>query len=290
MIAVCLTAVASGCRLSVWDGPISRSLASSRTLCQQGVSAMDYEQMDRAEKLLGQAVRACPANGEARRHYAEALWKQGSREKAIAQLVEAIRQGNEDAEIYVTLAQMRLELGQRDAARSAAERAVDLDPKLAPAWGVRAQIARLDGNASDALAYYQRAMGLAPDDRELRLAVAELYLDGQHPQRALATLQSLADTYTPGEEPAAVLRYEGIAYMAMSRFDEAADVFAQAAGRGEPDPELLCRLGEAQLLAGRPDHAADSARRALELNPNYADGRALQDRIDVAWGLQPVQR
>ena len=36
-----------------------------------------------------------------------------------------------------------------------------------------------------------------------------------HPERALETLQSLADCYTPAEEPQQVLYLSGLAYLAL---------------------------------------------------------------------------
>ena len=45
--------------------------------------------------------------------------------------------------------------------------------------------------------------------------VAELYRQLNQPERALQTLQLLAETYSPGEEPADCLYLTGLAYVAL---------------------------------------------------------------------------
>ena len=71
--------VLTGCRLPGWEGPVSRSLADCRRLSQQGVVALDRGQQEKAETLLAKAVAACPVDAEARRRYAEALWRRGAK-------------------------------------------------------------------------------------------------------------------------------------------------------------------------------------------------------------------
>ena len=108
------------------------------------------------------------------------------------------------------------------------------------------------------------------------LEVAELYRQMNQPQRALETLQNLADTYnTPAEEPQQVLYLMGLAYVALHRYDDGVQSFAAAAGRERPTPEILYRLAEAQWLAGHPAEAAATAQRVLALDPQHQPSREL---------------
>jgi tetratricopeptide (TPR) repeat protein len=272
-----------GCRLPGWDGPISRSLAASRQLSQQGQAAMEGNRWREAESLLAQSVKTCPDDPDARRHYGEALWHRGAKTEAVAQLLEASQHAPEDAELRVRIAEMQLELGHVDMASRTAQLALDLDPKLASAWAVRGRVKRAREQLRPALADLHHALSLDPGNRAVQLEVAELYRQLNEPQRALVTLQNLMDSYPPGQEPQEVYRLEGLAYMALGRFNEAVESFTAANLRGGPNPEILCRLGEAELLAGRPSQAAAAAREALALDPGHQPSQELLGRVDVAF-------
>ena len=143
-------------------------------------------------------------------------------------------------------------MGQTGPAMENAQRAIDFDPRLPAAWTARARVLRAMNRPADALADYQRALGYQPQDRTIPVEIAEVYGQLHQPQRALATLQALAERYSPGEEPQRVLYLEGLAQMALGRFDEAVESLSAAATRERPTPEILCRLAEARLAAGRP--------------------------------------
>lgn len=251
-------------------------------MSQRGLTALERKDWPAAEGLLGRAVEACPADPEARRHYAEALWHCDKPGEAIAQLDEAVRLSSDDPTLRVRAAEMRLFLGQIQAAREEVERAIDLDPKAPAAWALRGRLRRDAGAAREALADYHRALGYDPDNRQVLLEIAELYRQLGEPRRALANLQSLIETHPPGEEPQQVLYLAGLAYAALGRHGDAADSLAAARDRGRPSREILLRLAEAQLLAGRRALARSSAQQALALDPEHAASRALVATIDLA--------
>jgi tetratricopeptide (TPR) repeat protein len=289
-LSLLLALLAWGCRLPGREGPVSEPLATCRQLSQQGVAALERGQAAEAEQLLEQAVDACPLDAEARRHYAEALWQRGEHQKAVAQLEEAVHLAGEDPVLQVRLAEMHLAMGRTASARAAAEQALDLDPKLAAAWAIRGRLNRAAGQLRPALADLHRALGYAPNDRQLLLDVAELYRELNQPQRALATLCALADTYTPGEEPQQVLHLTGLAFLALGRYEDAVESFSAAVIRDQPTAELFHRLGEAELLAGRPGAAADAAHHALALKPGHRPSCELLERIAAAGQLQARRR
>ena len=177
----------------------------------------------------------------------------GRGRKRLPQLEEACRLTPEDAALWVRHAEMRLAMGQLALARAAAETAINLNPRSPAAWAVRGRVTRDAGDLQHALADFHRALGYAPYDRRVLLEVAELHRRMNQPQRALETLQSLADTYnTPAEEPQQVLYLMGLAYVALNRYDDGVESLAAAATRERPTPEILYRLAEAQWLAGNP--------------------------------------
>lgn len=277
-----------GCKLPGARGPASEQLMASRHYSQQGMAAMDQSDFERAETILSRAVRACPDDPEAHRHYAEALWQRGRREEAAAQLAETLRLCPDDPTIYVRLAQMRLEMGQAPAARLAAEQSLDLDPKSAAGWAVHGRAMLATGDQRQALADFHRALGYSPNDRQILHDLAEIYQQEGQPQRALLTLQKLNDTYPPGEEPSEVLSLLGVAYTSTGRYDAAVETFSTALLRDRPTPELLARMAEAQLARGRAEEAANAAREALTLDPTHEASRLLLSRLEAAAAVQPA--
>jgi tetratricopeptide (TPR) repeat protein len=283
MLALC------GCRLPGRDGPVPQSVANCRQLSQQGVAAMERGQWQKAEETLAKAVKACPVDIEARRRYAETLWQRNARPEAIAQLEEAVRLSGDDSAIQARLAEMYLAQSQVDTARRHAEQAVVLNPKLVAAWAVHARVQRAMGKPQEALADCHRALRYAPDDRTILLELAELYGELNQPEREIQTLQTLSDLYPPGEEPQRLLCLSGAAYVALRRYQEAAECYASAVSRGPPDAEILYRLADAQWSAGRIAEADAAVRQALACKPDHKAGRELLGRIEIARGERNSQ-
>jgi len=268
MLALISVALLPGCRLPGPEGPVSKSLATCRQLSRRGISAAERGKHEEAERLLAKAVEICPANAEARQNYAKTLWQRGAAPRAIAQLEEATRLDGDDPMLRVRLGQMYLATGQIDRARRSAEQALDLNPELPDAWTIRGRVMLADGKLERALADFHRARSYVPNDPEVLLETAELYRRMNQPQRALETLQDLADTYSPGEEPPQVLNLTALAYEALGRHEDSAEAFY--------------RLGLSEQLAGHPAKAAAAAQRALSLQPNHRPSQDLLGRIELA--------
>jgi tetratricopeptide (TPR) repeat protein len=281
LLAALLPAIPAGCHFAGWEG-ISPSLVDSRKLSRQGVTAMERGQQQEAETLLARAVHACPSDTEARRNYAEVLWQRGAQKEAILQMEAAAKTAGEDAAFQVRLAEMYLVAGRVEQATQSSGRALELDPKSATAWAVRGGVMQAAGQPQQALAAYHRALGYDPHDRKILFETAELHRRFEQPDRALQILQTLGDSYTPGEEPQDVLYLTGAAYLALGRYDEAVESMHTAVRRGPPNSDLLCRLAEAELLAGHSREAAAAAGEALALQPQHQPSLDLLQRIEVA--------
>ncbi len=243
---------------------------------------MERGDWPRAESLLAKAVESCPADSDARRLYAETLWRRGATNAAIVQLEEARKNSPDEVTLTVRIGEMYLAMGRWDAALAAADQTLDLDPKSAAAWGLRGAALITKGEPQQALAAYQRALSYAPGNADLHLKVAEAYRRLGQPDRALAALETLAEGYPPGEEPQTVLYLEGLALTALGRHADAVASLTQSSRRGQPTPEILYRLAEAQYAAGDAAPALENADRALALDPNHPGSRALRERIQIA--------
>jgi len=279
---VALSFAATGCRSIAWQGPIPKSVATSRQFSQQGMSAMERGDWARAEALFSRAVESCPVDSEARRNYAETLWHRGAVNEAATQLEAARREAADDTSLAVRTGELYLSMGKIDQARKLAEQTLDLDPKMADAWVLRGRTEEAIGQTREALADYQRSLGYNPGNVDVLFRVAEAYQQLRQPERTLTVLQNLSDSFPPGEEPQRLLHLEGMALLTLGRYNDAVQSLSLARQRGKPSAEILCRLAEAELLAGRQVQASTTVVQALALEPNHVASRALKDRIETA--------
>ena len=276
LVACCIAA--AGCR---WIGRTSSSdVATCRQLSQQGKSAMDREDWPAAEACLAQAIRAYPDDAAARRFYADVLWRRGAQQQALQQAEEGLRLAGDDPASAVQVGEMNLTMGRLDEAVRLANIALDAHPTCSDAWALRARVARREGRFDDALADLHRALEHAPGDRRLLLEVAEVHRLLGRPERALAALVVLRETYADGEVPAETLYLSGLALTALGRSADAVEAYLAAADRGMANADLSARLAEARLQNGDFDAALHAAHQALAMDPGHAAGRAVLQRIE----------
>ena len=240
--AIIVAALGSGCRLMPRSGPVPQDLAVARRLSNEGLSAADRNDLVHAESLLERAVKSCPTDIDARRHYADVLWRRGERMEAVAQISEALQLSPGEVDLCLDGGRMYMELGLLDDADRLAAEAVGVAPGSAAAWHLRGQVALARGRADEALADFHRALAIEPDDRDVRLDTAEVYRRLDRPQRCLATLAILGETYGPNQTPAHVLALEGMAQEALGRPADALESYRQAVARGGATPDLEARM------------------------------------------------
>ena len=253
-----LVAAGSGCRFIPRAGPAPNDLAEARRLCNAGLSAADQKDLMRAEGLLERAVKQCPTDIDARQHYADVLWKRGERMDAVKQIAEAMQIAPDDVGLCIDGGRMYMELGLLDDADRLARQAVSGAPRSAEAWRLHGQVSLARGKAEESLADFHRALAIAPDDRDILLETAEVYRRLDRPQRALATLAILGETYGPNQTPANVLEMEGMAQEALGRRADAIESYRQAIAKG--GASAGARLASLQQLPadGSPGSAAGS--------------------------------
>lgn len=230
-------------------GPVPQDLAVARRLSNEGLSAADRNDLVHAESLLERAVKSCPTDIDARRHYADVLWRRGERMEAVAQISEALRLSPGEVALCLDGGQMYMELGLLDDADRLAAEAVGVAPGSAAAWHLRGQVALARGRADEALADFHRALAIEPEDRDVLLDTAEVYRRLGRPQRCLATLAILGETYGPNQTPAHVLALEGQAHEAAGRPLDALESYRQAVARGGATPDLEARVAALSAAA-----------------------------------------
>ncbi len=251
VVAMLIAACGAGCSLVPRRGPVSPELAAARRLCNEGLAAADRADLERAERLLEQAVNSYPEDVEARRHYADVLWRRGLKTEAVTQMDKALALSPEDSSLCVESGGMYLELGLLNEADRLARQAVRHTPRSAAAWHLRGRVALARGQAEPALADFHRALSIAPESRGVLLDAAEAYRQLNRPQRALATLAMLGETYGPDEVPASVLVLEGLAQEALGRQVDAVESYRKALAGGDAPAEAAARLASLEKQDGK---------------------------------------
>jgi tetratricopeptide (TPR) repeat protein len=245
-------------------GPVDDSVIMARHLCQRGLYASGKGQWDQAEAAFARAVSVCPTDQRARQHYADALWQRGAGPEAVEQMRMAVKLSGSEPSLVIQLGRMHLEQGQLAEALEQAGQALQSNRNSADAWALRSDVLCRQGKTQEALDSCHRALSHAPGDRHLLLRTAELYRELGRPRGALVALETLADDFEPGEEPAHVLYLQGLALEALGRHEDALRQLCLARDRAPPTRELLCVLAELELKTGDLDSArrhADEAHR-----------------------------
>ncbi len=250
-------------------------VVSARQIAQQGMDAFHSGDWPRASKYLAQAVDVCPVDERIRSRYAETLWNLGSHRAAIEHLREAVRLSGSDPELVVRLGEMYLAEGDLHQADQLASSALDSGRDLAAAHRLRGDVLQRKGQWREALAAYQRALSIQPQYVEVQLAVAQVYYRNGRPQRALATLRTLADAYSPGEEPAELPYWQGLACAALGRNELAAEYWTMAETRGLASADLLYQLAEVRWQSGDNAGGAETLRHAMQCDPQHPQATRL---------------
>jgi tetratricopeptide (TPR) repeat protein len=197
--------------------------------------------------LFAAAIVKSPADERDRWGYAESLWHRGDYAAAIGSMEEAVRLSGYDPERRVRLGTMYLAWGDLRLARLQAERAIATNPQLPGAWALLGKAQHATGSLDEALASFHRALSLDPALTDVQLAVADVYAQQNRPQRALATLQLLADRFPASQVPVEVLYREALAHQALGELDAARLTIDVALRRQSRHPECLAL---AEQLAG----------------------------------------
>jgi tetratricopeptide (TPR) repeat protein len=238
-----------------------------------------------AEQTLLALEKARPAEFEIRYRLGLVLLRQNKTREAVQRLEAAVQMAPSSPLAWMALAQARLKLDQRDGALQAAAHAAKLvsnEPPLLQALtmfyteacrsGLRASAAkdavnacgaaversntaalrralaqahRLAKNPAQAVAEYQAAIRVAPDDQAAYLELGAMLLEHRTPQPAVAVLESAIPRFPKELE---FRRLLGLAYYQTGLTDKAIDAFFSMADL-DPDSEIAYASLETLLEA-----------------------------------------
>jgi Flp pilus assembly protein TadD len=254
-------------------------VVSARQIAQRGMDAADAGNWQRAEEYFGEAVQVCPTDERVRWRFANALWHRGSRDEAIQHMGEAIRLSGGDPELQVRFGEMLLQVGDLQQAGEMADEVIRSGRQLASAYRLKGDVLVRQGSSSEALAAYHHAMGLQDHYPEVQIAAARVYYASGRPQRALSTLQSLCHAYTPGEEPAEALYWQGLACAKLGRHQQAVTNLTLAQRQGVQTADLLYQLAASHHALGNRSAAQSTLQQALAFDPSHPQSERLCQQI-----------
>jgi tetratricopeptide (TPR) repeat protein len=160
-----------------------------------------------------------------------------------------------------------------------AAQAIAADPNRAGAWALRGQVLQARGQFDEALASYHKALSLQTPLPDVQVAIAEIYSATQRPQRALATLQTLAASFPPGQVPLEIVVRQSQTLISLGRAQDAAQCLLAACQRTSPSADLLLELARAQHLAQDRAAARQTLAAALARQPQHPGCLALAHEL-----------
>lgn len=169
------------------------------------------------------------------------LAEQGLDDIALGEFERAIAINPELAPAYVGIAEILHRRGDLVPAEAHYAKAATLEPRNFRAQFGHGQVLQLLGRLAEAVRAYLKALAIAPNDPQANLAVATAYLQLGEPGTALAYAQR-AVRLDPGSGPARVNL--GAVYAALNEHARAVVEYQQAAELMELSPELLLNLAD----------------------------------------------
>jgi predicted Zn-dependent protease len=175
----------------------TRELTAARQMSLRGAEALQQKKYGDAESLFSEAIRQSPADERAQSGYAEVLLQKGQVQAATEHMTKAVETSGGNPDLVVRLGQMHLEQGELSSALVQADLALRNQRTHAGAWALKGDVLRQQRQLQDALDCYHRSLIYHSDAPQVQIALAEIYRQMGRPQRALATLNNLADHHSP---------------------------------------------------------------------------------------------
>lgn len=281
LIAALTMATGLGCRSGGRAGQ-DAALVAGRQLTLRGIDALAKGDPTNAELYFARALEVSPADERAHAQYADALWRRGAREEAVPHMEQAVALSGGDPQILVRLGAMHLARGAADRAGAYARQAIDANPLDTDALALWGDVQTRQDNLVEALASYHRALNVEPDNLNVRLAVAEIYLRQERPQRSLATLDAVIRRSDAARQAPKLHFLRGLALKRLTRTHAAVESLAEAHRLGDESADCLFELAEAHAQLSNVAAARTCTNMALRSDPEHRQSLEL-----LAWLQRP---
>jgi tetratricopeptide (TPR) repeat protein len=243
---------------------------------QEAIDRGDYEQ---ARLELLRLATESPTSAEAQQRLGMVLQHEGRLTEAEACFRAALQRDPDYVEALIGLGQVEAQRGEVVLALKHIEAGIEIDPHRPKAHYSLGQLLESQGKTDEALAAYFRALELEPNNADVSLNIAAIQLARSQPDQALSRLDQVVEL-APKDGEARDLR--GRAHFTLRHFTQAIDDFRAAAIRLPNRADIYFRLALALEAGHMPADALRAAEQALHLAPEFAEARALSQRLAMA--------
>lgn len=246
-------------------------------LCSQADEAQESGRLDRADRLLDEALRKSPRDLEVQRQLAESLWQAGRQKDALTEMTRLAKAHPLDVRLAVTTAEWLSELGRYDEALKWLNSGLAADPQLTPLLELKAQIELAQGNDAAALMTYQRLGRQEASQADALIQMGRIHMRHGQPERAAPLFRSVQSHPRANSSQKSIARWElGVAYAQLQRWPDAAIELANASHTREMSADDWHALAYAQFQSDNWSAAQSSLNRTLALDPRHPAGQKLQ--------------
>ncbi len=204
----------------------------------------------------------------------EVLIKRDRKPEALDVLRQAMAKFPERESFKVFMAMDLIQSGQPAQARDFCRRLIAENDRMTAAQVLLGDAEDLLANADAALASYERAAALEPQNGAIRAKIATQWLKKGDPARAQAILEELEGRQAVVDSPEFMEAMSGLgqALLAAGQADRALDLYRKATAASPDSPAAWLNLGSAYFALKKYGLALENFERSVALDKTFALG------------------
>jgi protein O-GlcNAc transferase len=246
----------------------TRSSAINQQKIARGRHLLEAGSSEQAVAILREVLREEPQNGEAHLLLGSALALVSERSEALKELQRAVELRPSSAIAHFTLGTVHARFGDSNAARLSFTKALQLDPQFAEAHVSLAMIMGQQHELAGAGEHLRQAIriyGKTPAAAQSHYLLAQIYLDQNEPDKALAEL-NIAISLQPNYPEAYAA--QGLIRKWQHHDTAAIAAFKKATALAPANFAAQYELGTAYLRTADASEAVAPLRQAAKLKPD----------------------
>ncbi len=275
VVTIVVSVNQSGCR--ILQHPVSQRVAHARWLTNLGIEALNKQQLEQATGCFTKACDVCPDDQRIRLHLAEAHRQKGAIKQAIAELIKVLPVSDNPGEVHRKIGELYLLDGQIRNAQQHADNAIYINRNDPAAWKLHADLQLRKSNFGQAVTGYNRALSVDDsnelasniDKNETRYQLARALTKLERHQRALTTLESIANEYPAQKQPERLVLQLSEVLVEMNLLTKASEKLKTACSAPQASPEAFVALGKVQQKLGDWSAAQLTLLQAQQRYPNH---------------------
>lgn len=248
---------------------------NAELLNERALARLRLNKFREAFEDLQKAVRLDAKNADYRANLGYALWKLGRGAEAIEAEREALKINEKNYTANYQLGRFLLRTGDKNLLPEAAERlkkALEIDPRQ---YEVRFELIaafRELGDTAAALGQLDILQDARPSDARVKYVAALLFIDRRDFDAAIENFRSAV-----GKDPNLYGAWQdlGLAYVRLNQWENAGKAFSELARRQQDSVEAAYLHALTLYNTKKIPEAEAETRRALRINPGFADAHTL---------------